>query len=60
MNLGQFSLTLSCGRSVSYTNKPIDLQLKAMDWFIYDRNVRHERVNSLIPCKKSSFYIHDS
>ena len=24
MNLGQFSLTLSCGRSLSYRNKPID------------------------------------
>ena len=24
----------------------IDLQIKSMDWFLYDRDLRHERVNS--------------
>ena len=38
------SLTLSRRRSLSYRNKAIDLQSKSMDWFLYDRNLRHERV----------------
>ena len=32
-------------RSLSYTNQPIDLQSKSMDWFLYDKDLRHERVN---------------
>ena len=38
------SLTLSRRRFLSYRNKSIDLQSKSMDWFLYDRNLRHERV----------------
>ena len=30
--------------SLSYRNQPIDLQSKSMDWFLYDRDLRHERV----------------
>ena len=26
-------------------NQPIDLQYKSVDWFLYDSNLRHERVN---------------
>ena len=37
-------LTLSCRRSLPYRNHIIDLQRKAMDWFLYDRDLRHERV----------------
>ena len=32
--------------SLSYGNQSIDLQSKSMDWFLYDRDVRHERVKS--------------
>ena len=28
-----------------YRNRSIDLQSKSMDWFLYDRDLRHERVN---------------
>ena len=27
-------------------NQSIDLQSKSMDWFLYDRDLRHERVNA--------------
>ena len=29
-------------------NQIIDLQKKSMGWFLYDRNLRHERVNALL------------
>ena len=35
-------------RSLLYRNQSIDLQNKSMDWFLYDRNFRHERVNALL------------
>ena len=38
-------LTVSCRRPLSYRNQSIDLQSKSMDWFLYDRGIRHERVN---------------
>ena len=28
-------------------NQSIDLQSKSMDWFLYDRDLRHERINDL-------------
>ena len=28
--------------------KKQDLQSKSMDWFLYDRDLRHERVNALL------------
>ena len=28
--------------------KKPDLQSKSMDWFLYDRDLRHERVNALL------------
>ena len=31
--------------SPSYRNQSIDLLCKSMDWFLYDRDVSHERVN---------------
>ena len=38
-------LTLSYGRPLSYRNQSIDLHSKSMDWFLYDKDLRHERVN---------------
>ena len=38
-------LTLSWRRSLSYRNQSTDLLCKSMDWFLYDRDPRHERVN---------------
>ena len=29
---------------LSYRNQSIDLQSKSMDWFQFDRGLRHERV----------------
>ena len=37
-------LTLQWRRSLSYRNQSIDLQSKSMDWFLYDRDLHHERV----------------
>ena len=50
-NLGLFQmncdsalcLTLSWRRSFSYRNQSIDLLAKSMDWFLYDKSLRHER-----------------
>ena len=39
-------LTLSWRRSLSYKNQSIDLLCKSMDWFLYDRDHHHERVNT--------------
>ena len=35
-------------RSLSYRNQSIDLICKSMDWFLYDRDLRHERVNPFL------------
>ena len=35
-------------RSLLYRNQFIDLQNKSMDWFLYDKNLRHEKVNALL------------
>ena len=40
-------LTLSRRRSLSYRNQSADLQNKLMDWFLYGRVHRHERVNQM-------------
>ena len=39
--------TLSWRKSLSYRNHSIDLLCKSMDWFLYDSDHRHERVNIL-------------
>ena len=39
------SLTLSWQRSLSYRNQSIKLLCKSMDRFLYDRDLRHKRVN---------------
>ena len=38
------TLTLPWRRSLSYRNQSIDLHSKSMDWFRYDKDLRHERV----------------
>ena len=38
-------LTFSWLRSLWYRNQSIDLLWKSMDWFLYHRYLRHERVN---------------
>ena len=35
-------------RFLSYRNQSTDLQRKSMHWFLYDRDLRHERVTSLL------------
>ena len=40
------NLTLSRWRSPSYRNQSIDFHSKSLDWFLYDRDLRHERVDS--------------
>ena len=34
-------------RPLLYRNQAIDLLWKSMDWFLYDNDLRHERVNSI-------------
>ena len=41
-------LTHSWRRSLPYRNQSIDLQGKSMDWFLYDKSIHHERVNTII------------
>ena len=38
-------VTLSRQRSLSYRNQSIYLLSKSLDWFLYDTDLRHERVN---------------
>ena len=35
----------TCGQSLNIRTQSTDLQSKSMDWFLYDRDLRHERVN---------------
>ena len=41
-----YSVTLSWWRFLSYKTQSIDLQNKSVDWFLYDRNLCHERVKA--------------
>ena len=34
--------------SLSYRNQTIDFQRKPVDWFLYDRDLRYERVNAFL------------
>ena len=38
------TLTVSWWGSLSYRNQSIDLHCKSMDWFLHDRDLRHEWV----------------
>ena len=48
-------LTLSWQRSVSYRNQSIDLQSKSIDWFLYNKDLRHKRVERV---SKKLYVIH--
>ena len=41
-------LSLSWRRSLSYRNHSMDLHSKSINWFLYDRVLRHERVKTVI------------
>ena len=41
-------LTLSWRGCLSYRNQSIDLFCTSMDWFLYDKDLRHERVNNVM------------
>ena len=45
-NILSLVLTLSRKRFLSYRKHSIDLLWKSMDWFLYHRDHRHERVKS--------------
>ena len=45
MKFGQ--LTLSRRSPLSYRNQSIDLLYKSMDWFLYDNDLRLERVKEI-------------
>ena len=51
-SLLDFLLTSSWRRSLSYTNQSIYLLFKSMDWFLYDRDLRHEWVKLHLPYPK--------
>ena len=44
--LAQIKKTLSLRSSRSSRNQSSDLQRKSVDWFLYDRNLSHERVET--------------
>ena len=41
-------------RSLSYRNQSSDLLCKSMNWFLHDRNLRHERVKSRLNIDKAN------
>ena len=41
-------LNLSWVRPLLYRNQSIDLQNKSIDWCLYDKSLRHERVNAML------------
>ena len=41
-------LIFSWPRFLSYRNQSIGVQSKSMDWFLYDRDLRHERVKAVL------------
>ena len=43
--IGGKKLTVSWRRPLTYRNQSIDLLFKSMDWFLYERDPHHERVN---------------
>ena len=38
------NLALTRRWCLSYRNQSIDLHSKSMDWFLYDKDLRHERI----------------
>ena len=52
------SLTLSWQRSLSYQNQSIDFLCKSVDWFLDNRDLRHERFNKSLLKSKILFLFH--
>ena len=50
------TLNPSWWRSISYRNQSIDLQSKSMDWFLYDADLRHERVKQVFDLRLIESY----
>ena len=48
VNLIHLFLAFSWRRSLSCTNQSNNLLCKSMEWFLYDKDLRHESVNSCI------------
>ena len=46
--VNMFNLTLSWWWSQSCKNQSIDLLCKSMHWFLYERDLLHERVNPML------------
>ena len=40
-------MTVPWRRSLSYRNQASDRQSKSINWFLYDRDLRHQRVNGV-------------
>ena len=57
-NIHHACLALSWRRSLSYRNQSIDLLCKSIDWFLYDRGLRHERVETLYFKCLLRFWVH--
>ena len=51
-------LTLSWRMFLLYRNQSIDLLCKPMDWFLCDRDIRHEKVNRVLKLKSSVYNIY--
>ena len=43
-NVWTYALTLSWWKSLSYRNQVTNLQCRSMNWFLYDRDLHHKRV----------------
>ena len=61
INVNKF--TLSWRRLLSYRNQSIDLLCKSMDWFLFDKDLRHERDKLMQNTQQNSksflLYIHE-
>ena len=56
----KMELTLLWRRSLSYRNQFIDLLWKSIDWFLYDRDPRHERIKTKRIFNDASFFDHQN
>ena len=50
-------LFISRWRSLSYRNQSTDFLCKSMDWFLYDRDLRQERVKNIRKPLPNTFHI---
>ena len=56
-NYNKLILTLSWRSSQPDKNRSFDLLCKSMNWFLYDRDLRNERVNQVITALKFDLII---